>query len=411
MTRLNALFLVAATALFGCSSSSSTEADAHTMDVQTADVQIEHRSDTSPNNDVYVDAGGDEDANYSDDAYSETYIPCGYGIWPCDASYDVPMPVDVNNDAPKAYLTTSLTVAKSIEMPSEITDGSFTLLSATIPSIVQEQIADGNLPYDPDGIYYMLTSKEVIVDDGEFCGVWCGFHESASINLSDAETKTIHYAITGDPMQCPNSCSAFLLGAPYPNEPSGTADGMSSVLAHELAESATDPNPFSGWTPEIGDLCAWTFSPHIYQTKAGAPYNVGIGSRVFLIQQIWERVGETGTTHCMLDLTGNPGFDIDAASPYTADGGIPSWTAYPGSTSYWGGQVLTRPQHVYWMFYGAWRNKDTVKPVITDLVNNLGTSQWWNVIANRPLGFFDEPSLFDGGSEASDGGVSDGSVE
>jgi hypothetical protein len=42
--------------------------------------------------------------------------------------------------------------------------------------------------------------------------------------------------------------------------PSGVLDGVSIVEGHELAETQTDPDYFTGWNSssgEIGDLCAW----------------------------------------------------------------------------------------------------------------------------------------------------------
>lgn len=68
---------------------------------------------------------------------------------------------------------------------------------------------------------------------------------------------------------------------------------MLSVVAHELEEALTDPNPSSGWVDSIGaenaDKCAWTFG-HSQQTAAnGASYNMTLqttsGQKNFLIQR------------------------------------------------------------------------------------------------------------------------------
>ncbi len=64
---------------------------------------------------------------------------------------------------------------------------------------------------------------------------------------------------------------------------------MVSVIAHELEESTTDPDPRSGWADsngnENGDKCAWTFGTTQQQLPSGAWWNMQIGARYFLIQR------------------------------------------------------------------------------------------------------------------------------
>ena len=77
--------------------------------------------------------------------------------------------------------------------------------------------------------------------------------------------------------------------------PNGNAgvDGMVSVVAHELEEALTDPNPSSGWTDSNGaenaDKCAWTFGSGLPQAANGAFYNITLngvnGPRNFLVQR------------------------------------------------------------------------------------------------------------------------------
>lgn len=66
---------------------------------------------------------------------------------------------------------------------------------------------------------------------------------------------------------------------------------MVSIIAHELAETATDPRPPTGWVASNGmenaDLCAWKYS-NVKKTITGQWYNV-VGPRgsKYLVQDNW----------------------------------------------------------------------------------------------------------------------------
>ncbi len=66
------------------------------------------------------------------------------------------------------------------------------------------------------------------------------------------------------------------------------ADGMISIMTHELEETVTDPD-LDAWTDSNGenaDKCAWNFGT--LQTAANnSRFNVRVGGRQFLIQQNW----------------------------------------------------------------------------------------------------------------------------
>jgi hypothetical protein len=67
------------------------------------------------------------------------------------------------------------------------------------------------------------------------------------------------------------------------------ADGMASIIAHELEESVTDPD-LNAWYDHRGmenaDKCAWTFGS-TYTVNNGALANMKLGNRNYLIQQNW----------------------------------------------------------------------------------------------------------------------------
>ena len=132
---------------------------------------------------------------------------------------------------------------------------------------------------DSNAVYFVLTSSDVAETSG-FCNRYCGWHTSGT--LAGANIK---YSFVGNANRCLSGCAAQTTG---PNGNAGV-DGMVSVIAHELEEALTDPNPRSGWTDSNGaenaDKCAWTFGSQLKTASNGAFYNVTLGSRNFLIQR------------------------------------------------------------------------------------------------------------------------------
>jgi hypothetical protein len=164
------------------------------------------------------------------------------------------------------------------------------------------------LPIDPNGVYFVLTSPDVIETSG-FCSAYCAWHSYGILQNGNSSSGTpIKVGFIGNPDQCPHTC-AFQAQLPTPNN-SVAADGMASAIAHELSETVTDPllnawiNPgiiqngvLSG---ENGDLCVWKFGT----TKVlpnGSIYNLIFGTRPYLIQQIW---ANAGGGYCALSLDG-----------------------------------------------------------------------------------------------------------
>jgi hypothetical protein len=147
-----------------------------------------------------------------------------------------------------------------------------------IQQIVADAIAS-QLPKDTNAVYFVLTSADVTATSG-FCTQYCGWHANGSIAGSD-----IKYAFVGNPDRCPNACEQQTIG---PNGNAG-ADGMASIIAHELEESVTDPD-LNAWYDTRGqenaDKCAWTFGTE-YTTANGSSANMNLGGRDYLIQRNW----------------------------------------------------------------------------------------------------------------------------
>jgi len=157
------------------------------------------------------------------------------------------------------------------------------LTDAGVLGVVSDAITAGRLPLDANGVYLVLSSADVTESGGSgaFCTQFCGWHFFGTV-----ASTTIKYAWIGDAhVRCPSACMAQSVG---PNGNAG-ADGMASVIAHEVEEAVTDPQInawFSNATGgENADRCAWTFGGEY--SSGGARANVRLGARDFLIQQNW----------------------------------------------------------------------------------------------------------------------------
>ncbi len=140
-------------------------------------------------------------------------------------------------------------------------------------------ISSGRLPKDTSAVYFVLTSADVTASSG-FCTQYCGWHTHGTISGSD-----IKYAFIGNPDRCPSACAAQ---NPGPNG-TGGADGMASIISHELEEAVTDPD-LNAWYDTRGqenaDKCAWTFGTTSTASN-GASYNITLGGTHYLIQRNW----------------------------------------------------------------------------------------------------------------------------
>lgn len=140
------------------------------------------------------------------------------------------------------------------------------------------RVTSGALPKDPNGLYFVFTSKDVTKSG--FLTSYCGWHTHASIGGTD-----LKYSFVGDP-GTNGACS--MQTSISPNNNVG-ADAMASVITHELEETATDPGLnawFDSQGKENADKCAWTFGNQLTATN-GSKYNLTLGGLQFLIQRSW----------------------------------------------------------------------------------------------------------------------------
>jgi len=223
--------------------------------------------------------------------------------------------------------STGASVTNSVSMRTQVFDSysQGTVLSDQgLQAVVSQQLTSGGLPTDNSGIYFVLTSADVDESGigGEFCFRFCGFHTRALLNGSD-----IKYAFVGNIDRCPNACAASNLG-PGPNGNAG-ADAMANVIVHELSETVTDPD-MNAWfhgnlTGEVGDLCNFNFGPE-FITSNGAPANVTLGGRNYLIQQNWLNANG-GLCTMSFSAPGSPDFSLSVSpNVETIFGGVARFT-------------------------------------------------------------------------------------
>jgi hypothetical protein len=180
------------------------------------------------------------------------------------------------------YNGSNVHVSNSVHYAGSTTDAysrGTSLSDSAIQGVVADAINSGRLPKDTNAVYFVLTSSDVTASSG-FCTQYCGWHTHGTIAGSD-----IKYSFVGNPDRCPSACEAQTTG---PNGNAG-ADGMASIISHELEEAVTDPD-LNAWYDRRGqenaDKCAWTFGTTSTASN-GSKYNMTLGPRNYLIQQNW----------------------------------------------------------------------------------------------------------------------------
>ena len=159
------------------------------------------------------------------------------------------------------------------------------LSDTQIRQVVIDSMNSGKPPIDENGIYFVLTSADVNATSG-FCTNYCGWHTYFNATVSGTN-KAFKYSFVGDPTRCLSACAAQ---SASPNGNPG-ADGMASIIAHELEEAAANPQ-LNAWYDTRGyenaDKCAWTFGT-VFSAPNGTTANMKLGpsNLNFLIQRNW----------------------------------------------------------------------------------------------------------------------------
>lgn len=172
-----------------------------------------------------------------------------------------------------------------------------TINDTGIQTVIANAIKNKHLPNDTNGIYFVLTYKDVIDNDG-FCSAFCGYHSPSTSIVSG---EVIKYSMVGDPDQCPSGCetSVVLGDSGSPNNDPG-ADGTTAIMWHEFSESSSDPqvNMRTAWAGnfcgESGDCCAWLFGT-VKTDSHGHKYTNTIGSKNYVMQEMLELTTKSRT--------------------------------------------------------------------------------------------------------------------
>ncbi|OWM79469.1 hypothetical protein CDL15_Pgr022881 [Punica granatum] len=186
------------------------------------------------------------------------------------------------------------------------------LTRLSVQSVIKAAVTarSSPLPINPSGgVYLVLTSEDVYVQD--FCNDVCGFHY---FTFPSIVGETLPYAWIGNSAKlCPAVCAypfavpTYIPGIKPVKPPNGdiAVDGMVSVIAHEIAEMASDPLAnawYAGEDPsfpvEIADLCegiygtggGGSYTGQMLKAKDGATYNMNGVRRRFLVQWVWNHL-------------------------------------------------------------------------------------------------------------------------
>ncbi len=155
--------------------------------------------------------------------------------------------------------------------------------------IVMNAIRSGKVgKADPNGIYFVMTAPGVGVNG--YGTSFCGWHNWLNkYDFPELGNLTLKVSFIG-----PGGGGCTVQSDKSPNNNPG-ADASLTIWAHEYHETVSDPElnawiDFTGDPPEDADKCAWNMGPE--QTAwNGSKYNLQLGDREYLIQQIWANDG------------------------------------------------------------------------------------------------------------------------
>src|SRR5215471_8832736 len=212
----------------------------------------------------------------------------GTGYWNINSTY---------YDADSNFLTNTVAFSRTTNTYHDNYSLGKSINDADTQTIVSNAINGGHLPNDTNGLYFVLTYKDVFqtAPFGAFCTAYCGYH---TYSTSIVSGENIKYSFVGDVAKCPSGCSANVAvfgDKTSPNFNVG-ADGAVNVMSHEMSEAETDPQvtstAYSAWGAgncgEDGDCCAWTFGTTSTgsNSKGTFHYNETFGGRNWLLQRL-----------------------------------------------------------------------------------------------------------------------------
>lgn len=211
-----------------------------------------------------------------------------------DSGLEASADADLDSSTLIEYVSPQVFLTQEVFMPYQY---GTSLSQPDIQEIVFKKILSKELPLDPDGLYLVITDKNVSQHWmlQSFCNDYCGWHYYETY-----KNVSIKYGFVGDVEKCPDDCSNKIsyLSLNYNHSPNDdwSADGMVSIIAHELSEMITDPE-LNAWTDafynENSDKCIWQYKG-VYETSNHSAANVKIGDKEYLIQANWMLYADGG---------------------------------------------------------------------------------------------------------------------
>jgi hypothetical protein len=277
-----------------------------------------------------------------------------YGTWPvnaCSAS-DTSTAGVINNFLPllggSQWYKSNTTFYQinpdgtySFIQPSVVISSNCVIQSAPVGTQVDSgtlsvaNIVTNNLPRlggaDTNGIYLVLTSADIA--QSGFKTQFCGYHGSLNSNSTN-----LLYMSVGDSGNSGSCVTQVINPANKSANSNPTADGMVSVIAHEIVETTSNPFGTSWWDStltgyENGDACAWIFGT-TYSAN-GAFANTKMGNLDYLLQEnvpapftpIATTISAPGCVGAIPSSSSvSPSPSITGVSAYTAAAGIDQLT-------------------------------------------------------------------------------------
>jgi len=243
-----------------------------------------------------------------------------YGDWNGLDPTGPPILTDfVSNEGGSSYFNINTTYGDTTGVvPNAVTFAGQTTVAGNGTSLTDNDIASivatalvqfGGTP-DTNGLYFVLTAPGINETSG-FLTSYCGWHNHGSFP-SGGTTWDVKYSFVGN-ASGPSLSKCAIQTSNSPNGDTG-ADAMVSVIAHELEETATDPD-LNAWYDSNGaenaDKCAWTFGA-TYAASNGSLANMNLGGRDYLVQQNWVNAQGGG---CALSYVNPSGDFLVSASP------------------------------------------------------------------------------------------------
>ncbi len=167
-----------------------------------------------------------------------------------------------------------------------------TVTDAAILAMLQSGFTAGTLTYDSNTIYSVFTGPKVNLGGGAGTS-YCAYHSAATMTIAGV-SRTVLYTAQPYAASWSSACTATTVSA---NGDLG-ADVEVNLLAHEIAETTTDPLG-TGWYDASGlenaDKCSWKFgSTSSSSLSKNMRYNVVLGGKYFLLQTNWQNYSSGG---------------------------------------------------------------------------------------------------------------------